>query len=74
MYKSNTLLYRSEFLKQNLNPSWQPFVLRLDETNGMDSQVEIKCYDWDGTGAHDLIGKTFVSIRECSFGEMQVCY
>lgn len=73
IWRTNELIYRSEYLKQNLNPSWQPFVLRLStSTGGLDAVLELKCFDWDGTGEHDLIGQSPLSIRECSFGELQV--
>lgn len=67
------MLYRSEYIKQELNPTWQPFTLRLrDIPNGLDGKIIIKCYDWDGTGVHDLIGKVELKVREISFGETQV--
>jgi Ca2+-dependent lipid-binding protein len=45
-----------------------------DIQGGFDGVLGFKCYDWDGTGEHDLIGAAEVSVRECSFGEMQVYF
>jgi hypothetical protein len=67
-----TLLYRSEYIKQDLSPSWAPFTLALQDVGGIDGKIRIRCKDWDATGEHDLIGDAIVSMREISFGEMQV--
>ncbi len=47
--------------------------MRLSDVGGLNGSIVVKCFDWDGTGEHDLIGQTTLSMREASFGEMQVC-
>lgn len=67
-------MYRSEYIEQELNPTWEPFTLDLLKLGGIDGNFTLRCYDWDATGGHDLIGEAFVSVRELSFGEAQVIY
>ena len=48
-------LYRSEVVKQDLSPDWQPFDVSLADAGGIDTPLMIKCFDWDESGAHDCI-------------------
>ncbi|KNC55082.1 uncharacterized protein AMSG_10679 [Thecamonas trahens ATCC 50062] len=53
------LVHRSRVVKNNLSPSWAPFVVDLGEVSGRDLQVVV--YDADGDGDHDEIGGWLVS-------------
>uniref|UniRef100_A0A8C3SSI9 Copine-3 n=1 Tax=Chelydra serpentina TaxID=8475 RepID=A0A8C3SSI9_CHESE len=52
------LVYRSEVIKNNLNPCWRKFSVPLQTFCGGDFNKPIKvyCSDYDSDGSHDLIG------------------
>jgi hypothetical protein len=51
-------VHRTEVVKNNLNPKWQPFSLSSQELCGTneDQELKVSCYDYDDDGGHDLIG------------------
>ena len=51
-------VHRTEVVKDTLNPTWVPFEVTEQELCNSDvhKPIKIECYDWDSTGAHDLIG------------------
>ena len=62
---SYTAVYKTEVVKNTLNPNWKalkiPLVLLC---NGDYSRtIKIECFDWDSDGGHDLIGEMFVDIN-----------
>ncbi len=65
-------LYRSEVIKKNLNPEFRPFELETAAVGGFDTVFTVNCYDWDKDGSHDLIGSFETTLRDFSFGPMQV--
>lgn len=48
-------LYRSEVVKQELAPDWQPFDLSVADCGGLDAPLTVKCFDWDESGSRDCI-------------------
>jgi hypothetical protein len=40
-------LYRSEYIKQDLNPKWQPFYLSTDMIGDHDTPFVVNVYDYD---------------------------
>ncbi|XP_053553171.1 copine-1 isoform X1 [Bombina bombina] len=52
------LAYRSEVIKNNLNPSWKKFSVPLQTLCGGDvnKPIKVHCSDYDSDGSHDLIG------------------
>ncbi|XP_028904940.1 copine-1 isoform X1 [Ornithorhynchus anatinus] len=52
------LVYRSEVIKNDLNPSWRKFSTPLQSLCGGDANapIQVRCLDYDGDGSHDLIG------------------
>ncbi|XP_067904791.1 copine-1-like isoform X3 [Heterodontus francisci] len=62
------LAYRSEVIKNNLNPNWKTFSVSLQSLcNGdMQKPIKVTCSDYDGDGSHDLIG-----IFETNFSKLQ---
>ena len=52
-------MFRSEVIKENLNPVWKSFSLIVDEIGGVDKPFQIICYDWDADGGHDRIHLIF---------------
>ncbi|XP_052647919.1 copine-1 isoform X7 [Harpia harpyja] len=62
-YKQNDagtwqLVYRSEVIKNNLNPCWRKFSVPLQTFCGGDfnKPIKVQCADHDSDGSHDLIG------------------
>ncbi|XP_072371456.1 copine-1 isoform X1 [Scyliorhinus torazame] len=62
------LAYRSEVIKNNLNPNWKTISVSLQSLcNGdMEKPIKVSCSDYDGDGSHDLIG-----LFETSFSKLQ---
>ncbi|MEE6508419.1 hypothetical protein FKM82_021133 [Ascaphus truei] len=52
------LVYRSEVIKNNLNPCWKKFSVPLQTFCGGDfnKPIKVHCTDYDSDGSHDLIG------------------
>uniref|UniRef100_A0A8C6Z066 Copine-3 n=1 Tax=Nothoprocta perdicaria TaxID=30464 RepID=A0A8C6Z066_NOTPE len=52
------LVYRSEVIKNNLNPCWKKFGVPLQTFCGGDfnKPIKVQCADHDSDGSHDLIG------------------
>ncbi|XP_067402962.1 copine-1 isoform X1 [Emydura macquarii macquarii] len=62
-YKQNDggkwqLVYRSEVIKNNLNPCWKKFSVPLQTFCGGDfnKPIKVHCTDYDSDGSHDIIG------------------
>uniref|UniRef100_A0A5F8GVV5 Copine 6 n=1 Tax=Monodelphis domestica TaxID=13616 RepID=A0A5F8GVV5_MONDO len=66
--QSDQLVWRTEVVKNNLSPSWEPFRLSLHSLCSCDIHRPLKfmIYDYDSNGKHDFIGE-FTS----TFNEMQ---
>ncbi|XP_068598615.1 copine-9 [Brachionichthys hirsutus] len=77
-YRSNedgtfTICHKTEVIKNNLNPVWQPLTIPVRALcNGdYDRTVKVDVYDWDRDGSHDFIGEFTTSYRELSRGQSQ---
>ena len=62
------ILYKSEVIKQNLNPEWKPFELDVTALGGLDSPFTVVVYDWDADAVHEEIGRFTTTVREWTFG------
>uniref|UniRef100_A0A8C4SAL8 Copine-3 n=2 Tax=Erpetoichthys calabaricus TaxID=27687 RepID=A0A8C4SAL8_ERPCA len=60
------LAYRTEVIKNNLNPCWKPFSVSLQTfcNSDLNKPIKVKCYDHDSDGSHDLIGVFDTSMSE----------
>ena len=54
--ETKRLVFRSEVVRNSLNPSWKPFSIDLAECGGEDVPLLWSAYDWDPDGGHDFIG------------------
>merc|ERR1712137_302443 len=63
---SDTLVFvgKTEYIKNDLNPVWQPLTLSVHSCGGMDTELIIRCYDYDSDGGHDLIGQCRTTLRQ----------
>ncbi|OBS77117.1 hypothetical protein A6R68_16420 [Neotoma lepida] len=72
---SEQLVYRTEVVKNNLNPVWEPFKVSLNSLCSCEETRPLKClvWDYDSRGKHDFIGEfttTFAAMQK-AFEEEQ---
>ncbi|KAM8876155.1 copine-7 [Synchiropus splendidus] len=60
------LVHRTEVIKNNLNPVWEPFKVSLISLCSCDEDRKLKClvWDYDSRGKHDFIGEFYATFRE----------
>uniref|UniRef100_A0A8C8HHD0 CPNE7 protein n=1 Tax=Oncorhynchus tshawytscha TaxID=74940 RepID=A0A8C8HHD0_ONCTS len=60
------LVHRTEVIKNNLNPVWEPFKVSLISLCSCDEDRKLKCLVWDSDsrGKHDFIGEFYATFRE----------
>uniref|UniRef100_G3RXW2 Copine-6 n=1 Tax=Gorilla gorilla gorilla TaxID=9595 RepID=G3RXW2_GORGO len=68
--QSDQLVWRTEVVKNNLNPSWEPFRLSLHSLCSCDVHRPLKflVYDYDSSGKHDFIGEFTSTFQEMQEG------
>nr|XP_054369910.1 copine-6 [Mirounga angustirostris] len=68
--QSDQLVWRTEVVKNNLNPSWEPFRLSLHSLCSCDGHRPLKflVYDYDSSGKHDFIGEFTSTFQEMQEG------
>ncbi|XP_063157664.1 copine-6 [Candoia aspera] len=64
--ESEHLVWRTEVVKNNLSPRWEPFRISLQSLCSCDPNKAIRCvvYDHDSSGKHDYIGEFSTSFQE----------
>ncbi|XWS37033.1 hypothetical protein CRYUN_Cryun19dG0009000 [Craigia yunnanensis] len=55
---------KTEVLKNDLNPTWKPVFLNIQQVGSKDSPLVIECFNFYSNGKHDLIGKVQKSIAD----------
>ncbi|GAB1285854.1 Copine-1 [Apodemus speciosus] len=60
------LAYRTEVVKNNLNPTWKRFSVSLQHFCGGDlsTPIQVRCSDYDSDGSHDLIGTFHTTLAQ----------
>lgn len=60
------IVYRSEVIKNDLNPRWKPVSLSLDDLCGgdRDQKVRITVKDWEKNGKHTHMGNFETTVNE----------
>lgn len=48
---------KTEVIKDNLDPTWKPVSLNIQQVGSKDSPLIIECFNFNSNGKHDLIGK-----------------
>ena len=68
IYKDgNNLVYRSNFIKDNLNPRWPKFTLpmrALKTKDGQDAQLSLQVWNYNQNGSHKSMGEVQVTTRD----------
>ncbi|XP_010546102.1 PREDICTED: protein BONZAI 2-like [Tarenaya hassleriana] len=55
---------KTEVLKNDLNPTWKPVFLSVQQVGSKDSPLIIECFDYNSNGKHVLIGKVQKSLAD----------
>jgi C2 domain len=58
------VIHKSNTVRKNLNPVWEPFTLRTDQCGGIDGKLTINVVDFDTNGQDDPIGTVETTLRE----------
>uniref|UniRef100_A0A3Q3KF07 Copine-3 n=2 Tax=Monopterus albus TaxID=43700 RepID=A0A3Q3KF07_MONAL len=60
------LVYRTEVVKNNLNPTWKKFSVPLQTfcSSNLDRPLKVDCSDYDSDGTHDLIGSFTTKVSD----------
>ncbi|KAF2070492.1 hypothetical protein CYY_008190 [Polysphondylium violaceum] len=61
-----SVVHRTETIRDNQNPVWQPFTVGLMAICGgnMEKPIKVECWDYDPNGSHDKIGSAVTTLRE----------
>eukprot|EP00092_Neocalanus_flemingeri_P106493 GFUD01136651.1.p1 GENE.GFUD01136651.1~~GFUD01136651.1.p1 ORF type:complete len:613 (+),score=118.61 GFUD01136651.1:100-1938(+) len=72
-YGQWTVVHRTEVLKRNLNPDWQPFTLSITSLCNADHQRTLKFSvdDWNLNGTHSHIGEFTTNVAELVEGGLK---
>ena len=65
-----TLVFRSEFVENDINPRWNTMEKTISEicSGDYDRELKIEIYDHDKRGKDDLIGELLTSFRSLMAG------
>ncbi|CAI9113749.1 OLC1v1014416C1 [Oldenlandia corymbosa var. corymbosa] len=55
---------KTEVLKNDHTPRWKPVLLSIQQAGSKDSPLIIECFNFNGNGKHDLLGKVQKSLAE----------
>ncbi|TYJ08013.1 hypothetical protein E1A91_A11G045500v1 [Gossypium mustelinum] len=55
---------KTEVSKNDLNPTWKPVFLNIQQVGSKDSPLVIECFNFNSNGKHDLIGKVQKSLAD----------
>ncbi|XP_074317138.1 protein BONZAI 1-like [Silene latifolia] len=55
---------KTEVIKDDLNPTWEPVYLNTQQVGSKDSPLTIECFNFNSNGKHDFMGKTVKSLAD----------
>ena len=63
---STTLVHRTEYIKQTLDPMWQPFTIKRSVLCQHDENraLILRVWDWNKSGTYSYIGETRVTLAQ----------
>jgi Ca2+-dependent lipid-binding protein len=65
---SSVPVYKTAVVMRNLNPSWRPVTVSMQQLCNGDPHrpLLIECFDWNKSGSHELIGAVTTSLHALS--------
>jgi hypothetical protein len=63
---SKKQIFKSEVVRNDLNPSWKPFTIDATEAGGESVPLTWEAFDWDEDGGHDFIGSFTATLQQVS--------
>lgn len=77
-YQNNKLekVYKSEFVLNNLNPTFRRFTVRTNQLcdNIPTNPILVKCYDWEEEDECEYIGETIFSLEDIKKGKKEFTF
>lgn len=67
IYKENTLVHRTPFLKNNCNPEWTRFIVpmhALCTKKALDTNLLLQCWNYNDNGKHRMLGEVQVTTKD----------
>lgn len=64
IHAESKVVAKSNIVMNNLNPTWDPFVVEIDACGGMKAPLEVRVYDYDEDGTHDFIGSFGTTLEQ----------
>ncbi|KAG6701560.1 hypothetical protein I3842_08G171200 [Carya illinoinensis] len=61
---SSIPICKTEVVNNNLNPTWKPLCLSMQQFGSKDNPLIIECFDFNSSGKHSLIGKLQKSVTD----------
>ncbi|XP_042939653.1 protein BONZAI 3-like [Carya illinoinensis] len=61
---SSIPICKTEVVNNNLNPTWKPLCLSMQQFGSKDNPLIIECFDFNSSGKHSLIGKLQKSVAD----------
>ncbi|XP_042517244.1 protein BONZAI 3 [Macadamia integrifolia] len=55
---------KTEVVNNNLNPTWKPLRLTMQQFGSKDNPLVIECFDFNDSGKHELIGQLQKSVAD----------
>ncbi|KAJ4956630.1 hypothetical protein NE237_013413 [Protea cynaroides] len=55
---------KTEVINNDLNPTWKPLQLTMQQFGSKDNPLVIECFDFNDSGNHELIGKLQKSVAD----------
>ncbi|XP_019056026.1 PREDICTED: protein BONZAI 3 [Nelumbo nucifera] len=55
---------KTEVVNNNLNPTWKPIHLTMQQYGSKDNPLIIECFDFNSSGKHEIIGKLQKSVAD----------
>ncbi|KAL9256922.1 BONZAI 1-like protein [Drosera capensis] len=55
---------KTEVIKNDLNPTWKPVSLNIQQVGSKDSPLIFECFNFNGNGKHDVLGNVQKSLLD----------
>jgi len=71
-----TPLFKSEWVRRDLDPEWNPFEIEVKEVGGMENNIVVQVFDHERSGRHIFIGQFECTFREFTLANssFRICH